>query len=161
MIRAASPADVTAILGMIHELAEYERSAREVLTTHERLHDALFAPGARVHAQVAVEDGLVVGFALWFVSYSTWRGVHGVYVEDLFIRPKHRRGGHGRALLTTLAELCLRRGYARLEWSVLDWNEPSIGFYRSLGAVPLDEWTVYRLTDGALQALGADQFRSD
>jgi GNAT superfamily N-acetyltransferase len=105
---------------------------------------------------MAVDDrtGEPAGFALWFLNFSTWRGVHGIYLEDLYVRPEARGAGHGRALLTELARLCVERGYGRLEWSVLDWNEPSIGFYRALGALPQDEWTVFRLADEALTALG-------
>ncbi len=171
MIRPATPADVPDLQAMIVELAEYEKAAHEVRTTEAHLHDALFGPDARAHAHVAVEPGRpaagavggtaadgggrVVGMALWFVNFSTWRGVHGIYLEDLYVRPQHRGAGHGRALLAGLASLCVERGYARLEWSVLDWNEPSIGFYRALGAVAMEEWTVYRLTDESLHALAA------
>jgi GNAT superfamily N-acetyltransferase len=106
---------------------------------------------------MAVDDatGEAVGFALWFLNFSTWRGVHGIHLEDLYVRPAARGGGHGRALLTELARICVARGYERLEWSVLDWNRPAIGFYEALGARPQDEWTVYRLTDRALAALGS------
>lgn len=96
-----------------------------------------------------------MGFALWFLNFSTWRGVHGIYLEDLYVRPTSRGGGHGKALLAELARICVERGYERLEWSVLNWNTPSIDFYESLGARPQDEWTVYRLTDGALAELGS------
>jgi GNAT superfamily N-acetyltransferase len=98
-------------------------------------------------------DDVVAGFALWFLNFSTWDGVHGIYLEDLYVRPEHRGGGLGRALLTTLAQVCVERGYSRLQWSVLDWNVPSIGFYKSLGAVPMDEWTVFRLAGEPLEAL--------
>ncbi|NUW30771.1 GNAT family N-acetyltransferase [Nonomuraea sp. SMC257] len=158
MIRRATPADVPAILGLIHDLAEYEKAAHEVRTTEEQLRAALFADAPAVFAHVAEEEGddgerEVVGFALWFLSFSTWRGTHGVYLEDLYVRADRRGGGHGRALLAGLARICVERGYHRLEWSVLDWNEPAIGFYRALGAVPMDEWTVFRLTDEPLRAL--------
>ncbi|NUW42920.1 GNAT family N-acetyltransferase [Nonomuraea rhodomycinica] len=158
MIRRATPADVPAILALIHDLAEYEKAAHEVRASEEQLRAALFAAEPAVFAHVAEEEGPdgereVVGFALWFLSFSTWRGTHGVYLEDLYVRPDRRGGGHGRALLAELARICVERGYHRLEWSVLDWNEPAIGFYRALGAVPMDEWTVYRLTDEPLRAL--------
>ncbi|MFE3602481.1 GNAT family N-acetyltransferase [Streptomyces sp. NPDC059096] len=155
MIRTAVPADVPVIHAMIRELAEYEKALHEVRTTEEQLHEALFGerPAAFAHLAEA-EDGEPVGFALWFLNFSTWRGVHGIYLEDLYVRPDRRGGGHGKALLRELARICVERGYERLEWSVLDWNEPSIAFYRSLGALPQDEWTVFRLTDGALDALG-------
>ncbi|MEV7178425.1 GNAT family N-acetyltransferase [Kitasatospora sp. NPDC093679] len=155
MIRTAEAADVPVIHAMIRELAEYERAVDEARATPEQLHDALFGEHPAVFGLIAEDDaGEPVGFALWFRNFSTWRGTHGIYLEDLYVRPSARGGGHGRALLAELARICTARGYARLEWSVLDWNEPSIGFYKSLGAAPLDEWTVFRLTDGALAELG-------
>ncbi|MFG3440686.1 GNAT family N-acetyltransferase [Nonomuraea sp. NPDC047897] len=154
MIRPATPADVPAILQLIRDLATYEKAAHEVRTDEEQLRAALFGPDPAVFAHVAVDgdgDGAeVVGFALWFLNFSTWRGTHGIYLEDLYVRPDRRGGGHGRALLAALAGICVERGYQRLEWSVLDWNEPAIDFYRAAGAVPMAEWTVFRLTDGAL-----------
>ncbi|GAA1087394.1 MULTISPECIES: GNAT family N-acetyltransferase [Kitasatospora] len=155
MIRTAEAADVPVIHAMIRELAEYERAVDEARATPEQLHDALFGEHPAVFGLIAEDDaGEPVGFALWFRNFSTWRGTHGIHLEDLYVRPSARGGGHGRALLVELARICTARGYARLEWSVLDWNEPSIGFYKSLGAVPMDEWTVFRLTDGALAELG-------
>jgi GNAT superfamily N-acetyltransferase len=156
MIRSATPDDVPEIHAMIRELAEYEKALSEARATEAQLHEALFGerPAAFAHVAVDDEDGSTVGFALWFLSFSTWRGVHGIHLEDLYVRPDRRGGGHGRALLAELARVCGERGYERLEWSVLDWNEPSIGFYRSLGALPQDGWTVFRLTDEALTALG-------
>ncbi|GAA5010084.1 GNAT family N-acetyltransferase [Kitasatospora paranensis] len=158
MIRTATATDVPVIHAMIRELAEYERALPEAKATEQQLHDALFGEHPAVFGLIAEDDttGEPVGFALWFRNFSTWRGVHGIYLEDLYVRPSSRGGGHGRALLTELARICVERGYSRLEWSVLDWNEPSIGFYKSLGAVPMDEWTVFRLTDGALAELGGD-----
>lgn len=155
MIRPALPSDVPEIHRLVCDLAEYERAREQVEATPEHLHEALFGPHAAAYAHVAeiAEPGggaRVVGFALWFLNFSTWTGRHGIYLEDLYVRPEFRGGGHGRALLTELARICVERGYRRLEWSVLDWNEPSIGFYKSLGAVPMDEWTVYRLTGDAL-----------
>ncbi|MEV3933311.1 GNAT family N-acetyltransferase [Streptomyces sp. NPDC049944] len=157
MIRAATPEDIRAIHTMVRELAAYEKALDEANATEEQLHEALFGerPAAYAHVAVADDDGDVVGFALWFLNFSTWRGVHGVYLEDLYVRPERRGGGYGKALLTELARICVERGYGRLEWSVLDWNAPSIAFYEALGARPQDEWTVYRLTDGALAELGA------
>jgi GNAT superfamily N-acetyltransferase len=157
VIRPARPADVAAILQLIKDLAEYERSAGEVRATHQDLHDSLFAPDPAVFAHVAEHDGEVVGFALWFLTYSTWLGNHGIYLEDLYVKPRMRGRGYGRALLAELARICDKRGYGRLEWSVLDWNAPAIGFYRSLGAAAMDEWTVYRLTGGALHRLAGDR----
>ncbi|MBD0712380.1 MULTISPECIES: GNAT family N-acetyltransferase [unclassified Streptomyces] len=156
MIRNALPADVPVIHRMIEDLAEYEKALHEVRATPEHLREALFGARPAAYAHIAENDeGETVGFALWFLNFSTWRGVHGIYLEDLYVRPEARGGGHGKALLTELARICVERGYERLEWSVLNWNKPSIDFYEALGARPQDEWTVYRLTDGALATLGA------
>ena len=154
MIRRVRPDDVPAVVGLVHELADYEREAASCLLTDEQLHAALFGPTPALFGHVAELDGQVVGCALWFLNFSTWRGVHGVYLEDLYVRPAHRGQGLGRALLAALAAVCTERGYARLEWSVLNWNEPSIAFYRSIGAVPMDEWTTFRLDGVALKTLG-------
>ncbi|MET9731367.1 GNAT family N-acetyltransferase [Streptomyces sp. NPDC006458] len=156
MIRTATPDDIPVIHALVRELAEYEKAPDEAKATQEQLHEALFGERPAAYAHIAEDDetGEPVGFALWFLNFSTWRGTHGIYLEDLFVRPTARGAGHGRALLTELARLCVERGYQRLEWSVLNWNEPAIGFYQSLGAAPQDEWTVYRLTDEALTALG-------
>lgn len=141
---------------MIRELAEYEKALDEARATEAQLREALFGERPAAFAHIAEsEDGEPVGFAIWFLNFSTWRGVHGIYLEDLYVRPDRRGGGYGKALLTELARICVERGYERLEWSVLDWNEPAIAFYRSLGALPQDEWTVFRLTDESLGALGA------
>ncbi|MET7690986.1 GNAT family N-acetyltransferase [Streptomyces sp. NPDC005483] len=151
MIRPATPADIPAIHALIRELADYEKALHEVRTTEEQLQEALFGQDPAAHAHVATDDTeAVVGYAIWFLNFSTWRGVHGIYLEDLYVRPTARGAGHGKALLTQLARICVERGYQRLEWSVLNWNTPAIGFYDSLGARPQDEWTVYRLTDEAL-----------
>jgi len=158
MIRPATAEDIPAIHAMVRELADYERALDDAEATEEQLHSALFGPHPAAFAHIAEDDttGSVVGFALWFLNFSTWKGVHGLYLEDLYVRPQSRGGGHGKALLTELARICVQRGYGRLEWSVLDWNEPSIGFYKSLGAVPMDEWTVFRLTGEPLAVLGAN-----
>ncbi|MFD4025197.1 GNAT family N-acetyltransferase [Streptomyces sp. NPDC058576] len=158
MIRTATPDDVPVLLSLVRELAAYEKALDEVVASEEQLARALFGDRPAVYAHVATADddgGEVIGFALWFLNFSTWRGVHGIYLEDLYVRPERRGGGHGRALLTELARICVERGYERLEWSVLKWNAPSIAFYESLGARPQDEWTGYRLTDGALARAGA------
>ncbi|MFD7502490.1 GNAT family N-acetyltransferase [Streptomyces sp. NPDC059850] len=159
MIRSAKPSDVPAILAMIRELAAYERALPEAKATEEQLHTALFGAHPAVFALIAEETGdgapVPVGFALWFRNFSTWTGTHGVYLEDLYVTPRARGGGHGKALLAELARICVERGYARFEWSVLDWNEPAIGFYASLGAEPMDEWTVRRLSGEPLRALAA------
>ncbi len=158
MIRAATPDDIPVIAELIRGLAEYERLADQVVLDEGVLREHLF--GVRPYAEVVLaeanhesDDGAVVGFALFFHNYSTFLGRPGIYLEDLFVQPEHRGGGHGKALLSHLARLAVERGCGRLEWSVLDWNEPSIAFYRSLGAVAMDEWTVYRLTGDALAEL--------
>ncbi|MFA1540874.1 GNAT family N-acetyltransferase [Actinomadura monticuli] len=150
MIRYATPDDVPAVLRLIRELAHYERALHEVKATEEQLHAGLFGDDPKVFAHVAEHDGEVVGFSLWFLTFSTWNGTHGIYLEDLFVDPGVRGHGYGKALLTELARIADERGYGRVEWAVLNWNEPAIGFYESLGARPQDEWTVYRLTGDTL-----------
>jgi GNAT superfamily N-acetyltransferase len=154
MIRPARPADGPAIYQMIRDLAEYERSLPEVTATEDDLQNSLFGPAPAVFAHVVEHEGRVGGFALWFLNYSTWTGRHGIYLEDLYVAPDLRRHGYGRALLAELAALSVQRGYGRFEWAVLDWNEPALAFYRSLGAIAMDEWTVNRLAGAALRALG-------
>jgi GNAT superfamily N-acetyltransferase len=150
MIRTATPDDIPVIHSLVRELAEYEKALEEARATPEQLREALFGRNPAAYAHIAQDDatGEPVGFSLWFLNFSTWRGVHGIYLEDLYVRPTARGAGH------ELARICRERGYQRLEWSVLNWNRPSIDFYESLGARPQDEWTVYRLTDEALEALG-------
>jgi GNAT superfamily N-acetyltransferase len=153
VIRLAEPRDVDAIVGLVRELATYERAADEVKLTPELLQAALFGASPAAFCHVAEIDGQVGGIAIWFVSFSTWLGVHGMYLEDLYVQPAHRRGGIGRALLQTLARVAVDRGYGRLEWAVLDWNESAIAFYQSIGAIAQDEWTVHRVSGRALHAL--------
>ncbi len=153
MIRAATPDDVATIAELIRALAEYERLAHEVVVDERDLHEHLFGEQRFAEVVLAEQDGVVVGFALFFHNYSTFLAKPGLYLEDLFVRPEHRGGGYGRALLAHLAALAVERGCGRVEWSVLDWNEPSIAFYRSLGATAMAEWTTYRLTGDALAAL--------
>ncbi len=160
MIRPARPADAPAIYQLIRDLADYERALPEVTGTQEDLHRALFGPEPAVYAHVAEHEGQVGGFALWFLNYSTWVGQHGIYLEDLYVRPELRGHGLGRALLAELAALCVERGYGRLEWWVLDWNQPARGFYASLGTTSMDEWTVHRLTGPALADLAASRSAS-
>ncbi len=155
-IRDAVPADVPVILSLIRALAEYERAPEEAVATEQQLHETLFGPHRRAEVVIGVEGDAPVGFAVFFHNYSTWLGRPGLYLEDLFVRPEVRGRGYGRRLLAHLAMIARARGCARLEWSVLDWNAPAIGFYRSLGAVPMDEWTVYRLTGAPLDALAAE-----
>jgi GNAT superfamily N-acetyltransferase len=152
-IRRIDQSDVPAVVGLVHQLAEYERAADECTLTAAQLHAALFEGTPALFGHVADVEGEVVGCALWFLNFSTWRGVHGIYLEDLFVEPAHRRMGLGRALLRELARECVAQGYARLEWAVLDWNAPSIRFYRSLGAGAQDEWSIFRLTGPPLAAL--------
>lgn len=154
-VRPVEPADVPAVVGLVHELADYERAPRSCRLTDDQLSAALFSEAPALFGHVAVDDGGVVGFALWFRNFSTWNGVHGLYLEDLYVRPESRGSGAGRALLARLAQICVERGYGRLEWWVLDWNDPAQGFYRALGAEPMTEWTVWRLTGNALDRLGA------
>jgi ribosomal protein S18 acetylase RimI-like enzyme len=159
-LRPARPADVPDILELIRELAVYEREPDAVKNSVPVLTEQLFGENPTIFANV-VEDAestdrsRIAGFALWFLNYSTWEGTHGIYLEDLYVRPEARGRGYGRALLRELARTAVERGYARVEWSVLKWNEPSIGFYRSLGADPLEEWDTFRLTGAALEAFGA------
>ena len=155
MIRLATPADVPAIYQMIRDLAAYERALPEVTGTQQDLHQSLFGPDPVVFAHVAEHEGQVAGFALWFLNYSTWQCRPGIYLEDLYVRPEFRGGGYGRQLLTELAALCVERGYGRLDWAVLDWNEPARGFYARLGATSQDDWTINRLTGAALRSLAA------
>ncbi len=140
---------------MIRELAEYEREPNAVVATEAMLHEALFGDSPAVFGLIAEDEGVTVGFALWFLNFSTWLGRHGIYLEDLYVRPEHRGSGHGKALLAELASICVERGYGRFEWWVLDWNTPAIDFYRSIGAEPMDEWTVQRVTADALTDLAA------
>ena len=156
MIREVEDRDVEAVVALVHELADYERAAEHCHLTAAQLRAALFGPAPALFGHVAERDGVVVGCALWFLNFSTWRGVHGLYLEDLYVQPAHRGAGLGRALLARLAAVCAERGLARLEWWVLDWNAPSIGFYRALGAVAMDEWTVFRLDGDALAALARE-----
>lgn len=159
-IRPARPDDVPALLGLVHELAVYEKEPDAAAATAEQFGEVLFpvdgGPTAYAHvAEVAGADGepRVVGCAIWFLSFSTWTGRNGIWLEDLYVTPDQRGSGLGQALLATLAEICVEHGYTRLEWIVLDWNEPSIGFYRSIGAESMDEWTRFRLDGDALRAV--------
>jgi GNAT superfamily N-acetyltransferase len=139
---------------MVHELAEFERAADECHLTGADLHSALFGPAAALYGHVAVDaHDEPIGFALWFLNFSTWEGTSGIYLEDLYVRPSARGDGLGTALLSTLAQLCVERGYRRLEWWVLDWNADALRLYHRLGAAPMSEWTVHRLGGAALAAL--------
>lgn len=153
-IRPVTPADVPAVVALVHDLAAYEKAPEQCHLTSAQLHTALFGPSPALFglvAESAEPDAPVAGFALYFLNFSTWEGVHGIYLEDLFVRPDRRGDGLGKALLTRLARTAVDRGYARVEWSVLDWNTPSIEFYRSLDAEPMDGWTTFRLSGPALR----------
>ncbi|MBT9256991.1 GNAT family N-acetyltransferase [Phycicoccus sp. MAQZ13P-2] len=155
--RPATRDDVPAIQRMVHALAEYEREPDAVESTERHVLEALFPDdgATSTFAHVAEVDGEVVGMAVWFLSYSTWTGRHGIWLEDLWVDPAHRGSGLGKELLAALAQVCVERDYRRLEWWVLNWNTPSIGFYESIGAVAQGEWTTYRLDGAALAALAA------
>jgi GNAT superfamily N-acetyltransferase len=154
-IRRVGRDDVETVVALVHELADYERAPDECTLTPEQLDRALFGPQPALFGHVAELDGRIAGTALWFLTFSTWNGVHGIHLEDLYVRPRHRGAGLGGALLAELAAECVRRGYSRLEFSVLDWNEPALRVYRAMGAEPMSEWTVHRITGPALEALGA------
>jgi GNAT superfamily N-acetyltransferase len=154
-VRPARPADAPEIVAMVYELAEFERARDECRLTEEQLTASLFGASPAVHCHVAESpEGEPVGIALWFLTYSTWEGVHGIYLEDLYVRPSARGTGTGKALVASLAAVCVERGYRRLEWGVLDWN-PARQFYDALGAEPKSEWVPYRLSGAPLAALGA------
>ena len=154
-IDAARAEDVPTILGLIRELAEYEKLAHEVVATETLLRAALFGPRPAAEAIIARLDGEAVGFALFFQNFSTFRGQPGIYLEDLYVRPAVRGRGIGQALLARLARIARERNYGRMEWAVLKWNTPAIGFYDRLGAKPMSDWSVYRLTGDALDALAS------
>ena len=154
LIRTASPADIHIILDLVRDLAIYEKEEAQAKATPEQIERALFSPNPTAYCElVEVEDGAIAGFALWFNNYSTWTGNPGLYLEDLFVKPEYRSLGYGKALLIHLAKKCVTNGWDRFQWWVLDWNEPSIAFYKSIGAIAMDEWTVYRVSGDALKAL--------
>ena len=153
-IRPARKEEVGIVLQLIHDLAHYEKAPNEVEATEKELLATIFVDNPKVFCDVVDVDGEIVGMAIWFLNYSTWQGKHGIYLEDLFIKPEYRGHGYGKALLKHLAKICDEKGYGRFQWWVLDWNSPAIEFYRSLGAVAMDEWTVYRVSGNALKELG-------
>lgn len=159
MIRPAAPSDTPTIVSLVRALADYERLSDAVVLDEARFHAHLFGPQPYAEVLLAEDDGNVVGFALFFHNYSTFLGRPGVYLEDIFVRPEYRGRGHGKALMAAVARLAVERGCGRMEWSVLDWNQPSIDFYRSLGAVPMGEWTTFRLAADALRSLGTTDHR--
>ena len=150
-IRLAIPGDIEDIHRLIYELAVYEKAPEQMVATIDQINGSLFNNQPVAFCHVAEVDGKIVGIALWFLNYSTWLGKPGIYLEDLFVQPEYRGHGIGKDFMKTLAQLCIERGYERFQWWVLDWNEPSIEFYKSFGAVPMDEWTVFRLSGGALK----------
>ena len=152
-IRAARIDDVDEILALIYELAVYEKAPEEAKATREQIIETFFCENPKVFCELVEVNGEIAGCAIWFLNYSTWLGKHGIYLEDLFVRPQYRGKGYGKALLKYLASICDERGYGRFQWWVLDWNEPSIEFYKSLGAVAMDEWTVYRVSGADLKKL--------
>lgn len=154
--RFAQPEDAALILRFIRGLAEYEKMTDEVVATEELLREWIFEKG-KAEVLFAVAEGTEVGFALFFHNFSTFLGRAGIYLEDLFVLPEHRGHGYGKALLKRLAAITVERGCGRLEWSCLDWNAPSIAFYKFMGAVPMDEWTAYRLTGETLQRAAASE----
>ena len=153
-IRPAKQEDAGAILQLIKDLALYEQAPDEVKATEKEILETIFAPNPSVFADLIEVEGQVVAMAIWFLNYSTWQGKHGIYLEDLYVKPEFRGRGYGKALLQHLAKVCIERGYGRFQWWVLDWNSPAIEFYRSLGAEAMDEWTVYRLSGQKLKELG-------
>ncbi len=157
MIREATEQDIPAILDLVRELAEYEQEPEAAVGTVASYRAALFpedgSPSAWAH--VVEEDGAIIGIAVWFLTFSTWTGRNGIWLEDLYVSPAHRGRGLGRALMATLARICTERGYPRMEWTVLNWNTPALEVYRHVGAEPMQEWTTQRLTGEALAALGA------
>ncbi len=139
---------------LIHDLALYEKAPLEVEATEKEIVETIFSENPMVFCDLVEVDGDVAGMAIWFLNYSTWQGKHGIYLEDLFVKPEYRGRGYGKALLQHLAQICNEKGYGRFQWWVLDWNSPAIEFYRSLGAVAMDEWTVYRVSGEELKRLG-------
>jgi len=153
-IRPAKIQEVGEVLQLIQDLAIYEKAPEQVEASKEDLLNTIFASDPRVFCDLVEVDGQIAGMAIWFLNYSTWQARHGIYLEDLFIKPEYRGRGYGKALLKHLAKICDEKGYGRLQWWVLDWNSPAIEFYKSLGAEAMDEWTVYRTSGKALKDLG-------
>lgn len=152
-IRPAKTTDIDEILALIYELALYEKAPEEAKATKSQIMESFFSDNPKVFCEIVEVDGEIAGLAIWFLNYSTWQGKHGIYLEDLFIRPQFRGRGFGKSVLKHLAQICVDRGYGRFQWWVLDWNTPSIEFYKALGAVAMDEWTVYRVSGDALTEL--------
>ena len=156
IIRRVEPGDEVELTAMIHELAEFERASDECTVTESHLRSALFGDAPTVHGHIAEEDGQAAAGALWFRNFSTWDGVAGIYLEDLFVRPQFRRRGLARAMLAALARECVENGYTRLSWAVLDWNVNAIALYEAVGGKQMNEWITYRVSGPELSALGAE-----
>ena len=154
--RTATQSDLPIILQYIHDLAKYEKAPDEVELSLDDLKDSLFGPNPQVFCLISEQDNETTGFAVWHLNYSTWLGKHGIYLEDLYVDPKFRGQGHGKALLQKLAQICIEKGYKRLQWWVLDWNESAIDFYKSIGAQPMDQWTVFRVSGSSLRKLATE-----
>ncbi|MCV7319773.1 GNAT family N-acetyltransferase [Mycolicibacterium confluentis] len=155
-IRPARPGDEAAITAMVHQLADFEKAAHEATVTEEQMRTALFGDHPIAYAHVAEVDGTAAAVAVWFVNFSTWDGVGGIYLEDLFVRPEFRRRGLARDLLVTLARECVQRGYSRLSWAVLNWNVNAIALYDGVGGLPMNDWTTYRVSGLNLTALAGE-----
>ena len=155
-IRPARKEEVGIVLQLIHDLAHYEKAPNEVEATEKELLATIFIDNPKVFCDVVDVDGEIVGMAIWFLNYSTWQGKHGIYLEDLYVDPKFRGQGHGKALLGKLAQICIENGYKRLQWWVLDWNESAIDFYNSIGAQPMDQWTVFSVSGSSLRKLATE-----
>ena len=153
-IRPAKREEVGEVLQLIQDLATYEKAPDQVEASRDDLLNTIFAKEPKVFCDLVEVDGQIAGMAIWFLNYSTWQAKHGIYLEDLYIKPEFRARGYGKALLKHLAQICDKQGYGRLQWWVLDWNSPAIEFYRSFGAEAMDEWTVYRTSGQALKDLG-------
>jgi GNAT superfamily N-acetyltransferase len=153
-IRPAKSEEVGEVLQLIQDLATYEKASEQVEASRDDLLNTIFAKEPKVFCDLVEVDGQIAGMAIWFLNYSTWQAKHGIYLEDLYIKPEFRARGYGKALLKHLAQICDKEGYGRLQWWVLDWNSPAIEFYKSFGAEAMDEWTVYRTSGQALKDLG-------
>jgi GNAT superfamily N-acetyltransferase len=153
-IRPAKREEVSEVLQLIQDLATYEKAPDQVEASEDDLLNTIFVKDPRVFCDLVEVDGQIAGIAIWFLNYSTWQAKHGIYLEDLYIKPEFRARGYGKALLKHLAQICDKEGYGRLQWWVLDWNSPAIEFYQSFGAEAMDEWTVYRTSGQALKDLG-------
>ncbi len=157
IVRRVESNDVDAVVGLVHEFADYERERELCLLTANQLRAALFGSAPALFGHIVEGGGIVVGYAVWFLSFSTWKGEHGIWVEDMYVRPEHRGHGLGRAILAEIAGICVERGYGRLDWSVLDWNAPAIGLYRSIDAVKIDNRSRFRLAGQALARFSAER----